>query len=476
MRIKRKENHSCPRVGKTSLAVLISNLLCLGFAILLFLPSESKAKELQLHLTGAGAHALGKPQQNEFNFGGEGSLHLGISLGSILDCQIGATGLLLSQGDPPANPNFNAHKLGTLVSTTGGFRIYPFGAWYTAGLWLDANGGVGFTGNRTRPVVDTHLGYDWRLGNGRWVLGPFAGYTHIFETQELQPEDAHIVWAGLHIGLGHRTNPPPLPDRDHDGIPNHIDACPDTPGITTLNPKTNGCPDADRDGIPDHLDACPHTPGIPTDDPNTNGCPDTDHDGIPDPKDICPYTPGMPTNDPRTNGCPDTDEDGIPDYLDACPTIPGIQTDDPKTNGCPGADVIRVEGDRITLSNVILFDFDSPRVRHVSWPLVKKLADFLNSTPDIVELDIDGHADQIGTSEYNLRLSKTRAESVKSLLVRFGVDPGRLTTLGLGKLRPRKKGLSESERRVNRRVEFTITRARATNPNPTRSPSPSFSQ
>ena len=63
-------------------------------------------------------------------------------------------------------------------------------------------------------------------------------------------------------------------DRDKDGVPNRSDACPDTPGMRTKDPRTNGCPsDRDGDGIPDSDDACPDQPGPGTMDLKTNGCP-----------------------------------------------------------------------------------------------------------------------------------------------------------------------------------------------------------
>ena len=62
-------------------------------------------------------------------------------------------------------------------------------------------------------------------------------------------------------------------DRDQDGISDSKDACPDTPGTRTTDPKTNGCPvDRDGDGIPDVEDACPDQPGPATTDPTTTGC------------------------------------------------------------------------------------------------------------------------------------------------------------------------------------------------------------
>jgi outer membrane protein OmpA-like peptidoglycan-associated protein len=122
-------------------------------------------------------------------------------------------------------------------------------------------------------------------------------------------------------------------DRDHDGIPDSEDACPDRPGDVAHH----GCPsvDTDHDGIPDSEDRCPTVPG----DRAHAGCPapkDTDHDGIPDSEDRCPTVPG----DRAHAGCPaastpkDTDGDGIPDALDKCPTEPGPI----EFGGCPPPD------------------------------------------------------------------------------------------------------------------------------------------
>ncbi|MEJ2190094.1 MAG: OmpA family protein [Acidobacteriota bacterium] len=64
------------------------------------------------------------------------------------------------------------------------------------------------------------------------------------------------------------------PDDDGDGVPNHLDECPDTPHGVTVDAR--GCPvDSDGDGVPDYLDKCPGTPkGVPV---NSQGCP---HEGI----------------------------------------------------------------------------------------------------------------------------------------------------------------------------------------------------
>ena len=159
----------------------------------------------------------------------------------------------------------------------------------------------------------------------------------------------------------------------------------------------------------------------------------------------------------------DRDKDTVFDDEDACPDVPGVRSADPKTSGCPApSDSVRMEGALIILDDVIHFEVDSPRVRHVSWDAVKKVASFINATPDILEVKIEGHADESGTSEHNLVLSGQRSESVKQLLVHFGVDAGRLTTRGFGADRPRAAGHSELELRENRRVEFTVVRSRQT--------------
>ena len=68
---------------------------------------------------------------------------------------------------------------------------------------------------------------------------------------------------------------------------------------------------------------------------------DRDHDGVLDADDVCPDVPGVASGPPGTRGCPppprDSDQDGIIDSEDACPDLPGIRTTDPRTHGCPAS-------------------------------------------------------------------------------------------------------------------------------------------
>jgi hypothetical protein len=143
-------------------------------------------------------------------------------------------------------------------------------------------------------------------------------------------------------------------DRDHDGIPDDVDQCPDIPEDRDGFEDMDGCPDHDDDGdgIPDREDACPREKGVPDADPKKNGCPaapeskheilpppnpDRDGDGIANAEDACPDVPGEPDPDPGRNGCPNPDHDGdtFDDDVDQCPQEPevfnGVKDDD----GCP---------------------------------------------------------------------------------------------------------------------------------------------
>ena len=201
------------------------------------------------------------------------------------------------------------------------------------------------------------------------------------------------------------------------------------------------------------------TPGVKTDDPKTNGCPpDRDHDGVLDGEDACPDTPGLKTDDPKTNGCPDPDrdKDGIPNESDACPDVPGPTNPDPKKNGCPQAYIqagqikIRDQVKFATASAAIVPGKDSQEV------LDAVAEDPRAITPRSTNCAIEGHTDNTGTPAYNRVLSQHRAESVMKWLVKRGVAPARLTAQGFGPDRPIDDNSLDSGRRNNRRVEFHI--------------------
>lgn len=133
-------------------------------------------------------------------------------------------------------------------------------------------------------------------------------------------------------------------DRDHDGISDGEDACPDQPGERTLNAKTNGCPppDSDGDGIIDAQDQCPSEAMGQHPDREKNGCPlrDRDGDGVFDNEDQCPDEAMGQRPDPEKKGCPlrDRDGDGVFDAQDQCIDLAAGANADPNRPGCPDKD------------------------------------------------------------------------------------------------------------------------------------------
>ncbi len=313
--------------------------------------------------------------------------------------------------------------------------------------------------------------------------------------------------AGLSILLGAKRDG----DRDHDGVKNSIDACPNTPAGEAVDASGCSLPkDADHDGVTDNLDRCPNTPaGTRVD---AAGCPlaqDADGDGVVDANDRCPNTPAGTAVD--SNGCPkDSDGDGVADASDKCPNTPagtgvdatGCPSDSDRdgvsdaSDVCPGTPAgtkvdrygcaFDSDGDGVTddrdlcPATVAGMSVDSkgcPSIFQASQPLVllgvnfetgkavllpsskgvlDQVAQSLVDNPD-VNVEVAGHTDHIGTAAANVRLSQARANAVRDYLITKGVDAGRLTAKGYGEENPVADNATVAGRAANRRVELTRT-------------------
>ena len=236
--------------------------------------------------------------------------------------------------------------------------------------------------------------------------------------------------------------------------------------ITPLNlSNKNGCPlDSDKDGIPDYTDICPGTPdGVEVDD---LGCAyDLDADGIADYMDDCPDTPY--DVDVDKTGCPmDSDSDGVPDYIDQCPgTLQGMRVDN---TGCeivrevPEPVVIEIvipeiefeepdPLDEIILTSESSFEFNSTEIKPETFFLLDKLSGVMKKYP-MSRWKIEGHTDNVGSEEGNIKISKLRADAVVEYFMSKGIPKGRLSTEGLGSSEPVEDNNTDEGRKKNRRV------------------------
>jgi len=109
----------------------------------------------------------------------------------------------------------------------------------------------------------------------------------------------------------------------------------------------------------------------------------------------------------------------------------------------------------IVIVNHLFFANNSTRILAESEEALNDLKTFLTENPQL-RIRIVGHTDNVGSDQFNLKLSEGRAASVKEALVKRGVAPERIETLGMGKRQPIASNDTEEGRAQNRRVEFVI--------------------
>ena len=109
----------------------------------------------------------------------------------------------------------------------------------------------------------------------------------------------------------------------------------------------------------------------------------------------------------------------------------------------------------LTLGDV-LFETDRADLRAGSVADLDQLARFLAKYPDRT-VTIEGHTDSVGGEDYNVGLSHRRAESVRSYLLRQGIDTTRIQTQGMGESVPVASNDTAGGRQQNRRVEIIVS-------------------
>src|SRR5690606_31692086 len=112
------------------------------------------------------------------------------------------------------------------------------------------------------------------------------------------------------------------------------------------------------------------------------------------------------------------------------------------------------------LEEKVLFDLNRSRVKHEGRRALRAIITLFEQHPEWIEMRVEGHADSTGPADFNLELSQRRAERVRDVMVKLGMDPAKISHKGFGETVPRVEGTSEEALQKNRRVEFVVVNAR----------------
>ena len=134
----------------------------------------------------------------------------------------------------------------------------------------------------------------------------------------------------------------------------------------------------------------------------------------------------------------DSDGDGVTDDLDQCPDTPaGAPVND---RGCWIIDNVE-------------FDFNKFNIKSEFIPTLVEIADVMNNNPSVT-VRIDGHTDNVGSEDYNMKLGQKRATAAMQYLIDQGVAADRISTQSFGYSRPAATNATDWGRSRNRRNEF----------------------
>ncbi|MBN2529969.1 MAG: OmpA family protein [Deltaproteobacteria bacterium] len=356
-------------------------------------------------------------------------------------------------------------------------------------LWLDAHFDYVNHVYGDHGAYDAGVGYEFALFKNI-NIGPYARFMHVFIGDKVKYK---AISAGLAISIAGDTEPGdmdmdgilddldecpkqqedkdsfededgcPDPDNDDDSVLDDADECPEVAGI----PEKQGCPetDSDQDGIENDNDLCPDDKEDVDGFEDEDGCPefDNDKDGIEDAQDKCKDEAEDKDSFEDEDGCPDTDNDndGIEDARDQCPNEAETKNGRDDEDGCP--DLVRVTGDQIKILQKVYFATGKAKILDKSNELLNEVAMVIKAKPEL-KVRIEGHTDDVGKDQKNLKLSQGRADAVKDFLVAAGIEESRLLSEGKGKTTPIADNKTEEGRAQNRRVEFHIVKAETAAP------------
>lgn len=157
----------------------------------------------------------------------------------------------------------------------------------------------------------------------------------------------------------------------------------------------------------------------------------------------------------------DGDKDGVDDFNDLCPdTPPGTKVD---AMGCAYREVVVLKD--------VNFAFNKTDLTANSKSILDNAARILRANPSVT-VEIAGHTDNVGTPEYNIKLSQGRAAAVVNYLASQGVAMSRMKPKGYGLTQPKTTNDTDEGRAINRRTELRILENAPLNVSPSAAPAP----
>lgn len=145
----------------------------------------------------------------------------------------------------------------------------------------------------------------------------------------------------------------------------------------------------------------------------------------------------------------DSDGDNIPDADDQCANTP-------MTDAVDGTGCTLYEDREVSKTLLITFPNNTSKVSQQYLDDIDAAAAFLKEHPG-TDVVLEGHSSSVGKADYNKWLSKKRADAVAKKLIEDGIDPMRLTTVGLGEERLKNPANTPEAHAENRRVEAKVT-------------------
>ncbi len=381
--------------------------------------------------------------------------------------KVGAN-LVDNSGDKNPFNALNVKEMGISNPIAAGFD-YRFSQHWSLGLMVSNNkflkskskvDGELFTEDLTYFATDLNIKYAfWRAqfeaekNFNLYVLGGFGTSKIIKSTLNYQTGIGMVFWLNDVVGI-HAESVAKWASKNTKYDSNHFQH------FVGLSFRFQGNKDSDNDGVADNDDACPTVFGLVA----LQGCPDSDGDGVVDAKDACKNSYGPKEN----KGCPyeDTDQDGILDPLDKCPKVFGLLAE----NGCPAKTTIaetETEADKIATekqaikkflknySKAIYFQPSKTTFSAEGGAMLKDIAAFLKQFPS-AQILVEGHADSIGSYEFNHKIAKERANIIKAFLIKNGIPSTNIEAVSYGERKSVATNMFKAGRALNRRVRIKV--------------------